>query len=433
MIDDSINSDGTVNASATMIASDSNAVFYDMDAVSNGTGTAASPYDNPYDAISNVGTKRYIYGKGTIVPDGTDTGSPFGASTVAVIDAPATRASEAARLYIRSWPGSSLTVDGDTSTQRCGFLANSNESYHTYRGIGFTDLDGSGDSESGWGIWYHYGTSAGINVEHCTFSEINGNTGTNVGGFCPWGVEGVKVWRCSFDNSSVGGSYTNGNATGIMSFIGDKVSVQRCHFGSNMGVGIYHKTTATGEIAFNVRFCFFDDVELHYGTSSPGHNGILTTNNVFDGSSAIIRHQVDSGLQSDNQISNNYFYLSGSGTVGAIHSRRMEDAVIYGNIFDACRGAFYDTVSSATQRYVDYNVTNGVTYEDWQIASTYYSSSAAMNTAVGFGANDTEGDPDPTNAASDDFTLGGSSVASGASIGATDAGVYLLGNEVIGP
>ena len=59
----------------------SNAIFIDADAVTNGTGTQASPYDNWYSARDSVlVTTRFIYIKGLMIPDATDKDSPASTS-----------------------------------------------------------------------------------------------------------------------------------------------------------------------------------------------------------------------------------------------------------------------------------------------------------------------------------------------------------------
>ena len=149
------------------IAADSDAVFFDADAVSNGVGTQASPYNNVYDAITNVGSKRYIYGKGTQTVDATGVLSLFG-ETQYGIPMPATRASEETRLYIRNWPSFSCTFQGDGSTSRRGFASYETDySYHTFRGLDFQNFDNTSISSCS-AIGYYYGNVTDINIELCT-------------------------------------------------------------------------------------------------------------------------------------------------------------------------------------------------------------------------------------------------------------------------
>lgn len=417
------------------IAADSDAVFFDSAAGGGGSGTQASPYNSIYTAISNVGSKRFIYCKGSVTPDGTNTGQPYGSSGNC-ITVPATRAGESARCIIRAWPGFTFTVDGNNNSDTNGFLAKSNQSYHTFRKIIFTQLSGDSTNRDAFGIWYHYGTSSAITVEHCTFSAIDGASGSNSGGVNLYNDGGGRVWRSTFGPVTLGG-VVNHNTAGVFSFDGEKISVQRCTFNASGAHGIYHKRIASTEISITARFNIFNDCDLEMGNSSQGHNATLITNNLFIGASGKIVHDTDdNGVHgSNNQISNNYFYKSSSySDAGAILVwAGYNDVLIFGNVFDQCAKAYVNYGNTiAYPRYIDYNVTYNVVGNDWRVDGTDYASSAAMYSATGFGQHNVEGNPSPTDGDNNDVTLGGGSAAIGANIGGTDAGVYLTSLEILG-
>ncbi|GAB1264211.1 hypothetical protein NBRC116492_10200 [Aurantivibrio infirmus] len=422
------------------IAPDNEAVFFDTNLGSNGNGSQNSPYNNIYDAIANVGAKRYIYGRGTVVPDSTNQGSPYG-QNVNCISVPASRNSEANRCIIRNWPGSTLTVNGNGGNYVSGFLSTSNESYHTYRGITFINMvTASGAGTPAWGIWYHYGTTAEINVELCDFDNINGGVGENHGGVNLYGITAGRVWRCKFSNIQTNGDNKNGNTGGVYSYLGNYLSVQRCEFAPTMAKGIFHKRTQTGDISLCSRFNIFRGCHLTYaisGGGNPGHAGILVTNNLFIGSGAALVHHSDQVVsqQNQNQISNNYFYQCGVFDQGAIQNFGGADFKIFNNIFDNCRWVYSDEqgFGGDTPSYFDHNIAfntqSNFALDNYNLFSaTAYAASFNAN----FNQNASAGNPRPTNTATEDFTLQNSSAAVAAGTGGVDAGIYLTGLEKIG-
>ena len=432
----------------TMIASDANAVFYDSAAAGGGTGTQASPYNSIYTAISNLGSKRYLYGKGVTVPDQTNSTGAGGTATASCIFPPATRTNETDRVFIRNWPGSTWDIDGATETTNgsCGFYTESGQSYQTYKGINFKNLNGTVTGTiNGHGIMYRYGNSVGINIEHCTADNINGTA--NNGAYQLWGVDGGRVWRCTSNNIQTNGDNTNGNTGGVYTYLGTNLSVQRCEF-TNSAQGVFHKRFALGDVSTAVRFCLFESSiqeAVHYSTSGsgdPSHEYTLVQSNVIKSSTIGISHNSgynDAGLGYKHCWSNNVFDTVASGTIGAIHFNEAFSSQIYNNIFLNCRRTWNETSDSTGLKspgveYANYNLEFGTTlagfFYGWK--GTGYGSAASLNAASGLAANDATGDPLFTNAVANDYTLQGGSLALTGGVSGTEQGVYLSGTEVIG-
>jgi ribosomal protein L35AE/L33A len=417
---------------------DADAIFFDTASGSNGTGTAANPYNNVNDAITNVGSKRYICGKGTVVPNQ----SVGAGGTVDGIEMPATRTNEATRLYIQKWPGFTLTVDGSSVTNRAGFYGNSGESYHTYKGIDFANLDTTGTGSECYGVMLQYGGSTDINVEYCSGDDLNGATNTAM--FQPWGVDGGKMWRCTTNNIQVNGVNTNENAAGMLTFDGKNLTVQRNTF-TLSDSGVYHKRIATlGDVStrfsFNISPLHFG---VHYGFSgTSGHSYAIVQGNLFEGcSSSGVYHVVNGDTSTvptkSLYITNNIFDSCGAGETGAILCRNAYENVIFNNIFLNCRKTWADVYDSTgiktpTMEYADYNNDFGTTLtsQRYELAAVNYSTAAALPDSLG--DNDSTLDPEFTNAASDDYTLAALSNSIGSGVGSTNRGIYLTGIEVVG-
>tara|TARA_R110000851_G_scaffold327999_1_gene498176 strand:+ start:29 stop:1771 length:1743 start_codon:yes stop_codon:yes gene_type:complete len=428
------------------IASDSDAVFYDS-AATGGTGTQADPYDSIYTAITNIGSKRYIYGKGSTVITATNQVSIAGSGTINCINAPATRANEAARAYIRNWPGFTWGISG-TGTTTGGFFAEAGESYHTYRGIDFSGLDSSGATIANcFGVFYRYNNSSGINSELCTYDDINGATGANNGGFMPWGVDGFRSWRNTYNNIQTNGVNTNENTGGVTLFNGESGSMQRDKC-TNMYHGLYHKNTVSPQVSTSVRFCIMKTLTQgvayrEAGAGQDGHQYPVTQNNLFSACDIGIYHwvTVGGGVSAEKLAwSNNVFDTCGGGTEAAIQFRAAFNSQIYNNIMLDCRRVWNDAqdaeaTKSPDVEYADYNVEFGTTLTSqrygWKGAA--YSTAALLDTASGFAGNDVSADPVFTNTALDDYTLDTGSSATGAGVSSVDCGIYLTGIEVVGP
>ncbi len=424
------------------IASDADAVFYDSAAAIGGNGTQVSPYNSLTTAIANLGSKRYLYGKGTTTPSEAITIS--GTTGTTGINIPATRTSETTRLYIQKWPGFTWTIDGGVSTTIAGFYAESGQSYQTFKSISFINLNNSGNAH-GFGIFYHYGNSTDINIEYCTGDNINGRAGNNNGSFMVWGVSGAKVWRCTSNNIQTAGDNTNQNTAGVFYYSAENISVQRCEF-SNSSNGVFAKRTEAGAVLVSCAFNIFKtDVGIRYGYASPAYEpnfGIAISNLFKNCPNSGIAHYGSSASQAGkNWICNNVFDNSGSGDVGAVYARDTYDIQIFNNIFYNCR-KMWDIPETVAQQsntskkqieYADYNHDYGTTLTRYEYLSVYYNTSAALNAASGFAANDSSGDPLFTNPTQDNYTLKKGSPCLGTGVVGTDKGIYLTGIERLGP
>jgi hypothetical protein len=429
------------------IAPDSDAVFCDADAATNGSGTQASPYNSIHDAISNVGSKRYVYLRGTHTMDGTVRDGD--GTNHDIIRVPATRSGEDTRVYVRNWPGYSITIQGDgVSTDQTAFWTGSasstggGESYCTYRGIDFLDLDSTNTSEQG-GVYYEYGNSVGINIERCTARQFASHT--NMGGFLLWGVDGAKVWRCTVDDIAVSGNQENANACGFQTYDGKNISVQRCRF-SNLHAGIYHKRVATaGDVSTCARWNYFDDCEIEYGfsgASDAAHSYTIVQGNLFKGgaSNDFLHYNTTNTAalgNGENWVFGNVWDGCGVGETAPVGRRIMFGVMILNNIMANCTGVWREQDDNSGVggdiKYADYNHAYNISGTPYEWRATNYATAALLEAASGHEANATSGDPDFTDSANDDYTLGGLSNADGNGVDGTDHGIYLTGIEVVGP
>ncbi len=430
------------------IAPDSQAVFFDTNASLNGNGTQASPYDNIYDAIGNVGSKRYIYGKGTVTPDGTNTGLIGG--TFNCITPPAGRASEETRVYIRNWPGNTLVVDGAGASNINGFFTEGGESYQTYRGIQFKNINVTGVAgfNNGAAIFYNYGSSTMINIELCSADNINGST--NDGAYMLWGVDGGKVWRCTSNNIQDNGDNTNQNTAGVFYYSSTNLSIQRCEF-TNSANGIFMKRMEAGDVLASANFNLFKTgIGIRYGYGSLGQepNYGIVQSNLFKGNTLYygIQHTGAGATQAGYQwIMNNVFDNSGGGNNGAIHIIDTYDCVIVNNIFARCK-KIWDIPNNIQQdpaRNIiaqgDYNHEfDDIGYRSMyheHLSVEYYTLSGVGSLNAAFPAlesNTVSSNPLFSNVGLDDYTLQAGSPCLAAGIDNTDKGIYLTGIELIG-
>lgn len=427
------------------IASNSAAVFYDAQASSGGNGTLQSPYNNILTAIANVGNKRYLYGRGITTVNTEYTTKLEGTSGLYMLPAPAGRSDENNRIYVRNWPGHNWTVKGSgNSTSRGGFYAKSGESYHTYRGINFADLDASSIA-NGFGVFYQYGNSEGINVELCSAENINGRSGYNNGAYMLWGVNGGKVWRCAAKNIQTAGSNSNQNTAGIFSYDGENLSIQRCDV-SDASSLMYHKRVSPGSTSSSVRFCIDKtNYGVHYGasgSSGASHSYTIVQGNFFsaNGKPGIYHWpggDGSNGLNSGEKHwwANNVFYGRGGGEEAAITFRQGYKAAIFNNIMLNCRKVWAEftntTQYGAVIEFANFNLDQGTTLtsQRYEWKGVNYSSASALFSEGGYAGNDNTGDPLFT---STYLPRVGSPARSGG-VGGSAQGIYLIGIEQLGP
>jgi hypothetical protein len=432
------------------IAIDASAVFYDS-AATGGTGTQADPYDSIYTAIANVGAKRYIYGKGTTIPDGTNTANPNGGGGIVnCINFPATRTDESDRLYIRNWPGNTWTVDGGAGNEEIGFYSDGGRNYISWKGIDFSGLHawasvGSKFAEGG-GISNHKIAAFALNVEHCTFDDIDGSTNTS--GFNPYKVDGFKVWRSTFNDIAVNGDNDHANAAGILTYDGENGSVQRCNFSLTHN-SVYHKRLIDPAIRIttstSIRFNFSDRSGVHFGrsgSSGSGHFYTIVQGNVFKNASSSQRsgiwHITDNDLQIGEKAwwCGNVFDTCGSGETFPIYFNRVNDTQMFNNIMYNSRACWTsnNVYPNTDVEYADYNDMFGSTAAiEYEYKNVGYATPAALNAFDSrFAGNDITTDPLFTNPATNDYSLQGGSPNLTSGVDGTQSGVYLAGIEVIG-
>ena len=439
---------GVINTGA--IASDDNAVFYDS-AAGTGEGTAADPYGSIYTAIANAGSKRYIYGKGTTIPDGTNTTSLLGDGGANCIDLPTTRDSEATRLFIQNWPGNTWTVTGNGGTSHKGFSAESRTvDYQTLRGITFTDLDCTTPEGNGCALYLAAGSSCSfISVERCTSSDIKGTTNSAM--VRAQSSDNLKIWACTSDGVSIPALVSQDNAAAIaLLFECKNVSVQRCK-GSNSEHLAFDKRPNDGTApALSMRFCTngLNQRKLFSIFSGGGGTSFMWSicqNNVVVGVEPLSGNNPNA---SDNPIgiftgntrttndlhhwSNNTFYYSGYGERGAIDTW-LNNVVAYNNLYYDARIAIHDRVNgSGNFLYLDYEQSFRPSLAEiyWKGSSSTWADVTADTAETTFADNISTADPNFVDAI--DFVPQNSDALTGG-VGGTERGYRLTGVEIIGP
>lgn len=434
-----------------VVASDANAVFYDSEAVTNGTGTQANPYNSVYDAIAAIGSKRYLYGKGTTVPDATNSVNPNGGGGIVdCIILPTGRTGESNRMFIRNWGGATWTITGGMATNKIGFYSDGGtnfnvSNYITFKGLIFTSLNAAGVTfAEGGGIGYFKSGGVGINVEECIFSNINGSTNTS--GANLYAVEGAKIWKCTADTIQVNGSSTDGNAGGLcLYYSSNKFSIQRCDI-QNTGVAIYPKRPSG--VSPVVRFCKINNcnkgMDFGFGSATHALEYLCVQNNIFENCidfSAMDFRAPDPNAVGRSLISNNVFSNCGrDNNTGALLVRDVYDTLIYNNIFIDCSKIFTigaTEFSSNPERnvlqYYDFNLAFNLSGDRYFYLGVQYPTALALNSvAPEFANNDGLANPLFIDATNGDFTLQAGSPALTGGVDGTQQGAYLSDFYTIG-
>ena len=417
----------------------SDAIFYDSAAAGGGDGTQSTPYNNLYTAIGALSSERYLYLKGSFTPDNTNTANPNGGG--GIVDCvfwPTGRAGESTRLIIRNWPGSTFTYTGGASTNKDGFYSSGGKNYITFRGLAFSSIDSSGQTNAeAFGVGCMGTGATDITVEKCTFDDINGST--NTAGIKLYSSSNCKAWRCTANNIQVNGSNTNGNSGGVwLSYSATTASVQRCTV-TNAHIGVYFKRPGT--VDGSVRFCDTETevgVQFGFGSATAECNYAIVQSNLIKdgvGEAAIYINNRDTSATGRQWVCQNVIenFRPSTGDVRAINTINAVDAIIFNNIFDDCRGVWgaFNTTTDAVL-YANYNHDFGTTLNRHKINGTNYADIAAVN-VLNWELNSVEDtDPKFTNPATNDFTLQVGSPALTGGVGSSEQGIYFTGDEVVG-
>ena len=432
---------------------DANSVFYDSDAPDDGDGSRLKPFNDVYMALASVGKKRYFYGKGITVPDGTNKVNPNGGGGVVdCIFLPEGRSSDDNRLVLRNWPGHEWLITGHSATNKIGFYSDGGDNlvssnFITFKGINFKNLDSSGARYAeGGGINYFKDGGKGINVEDCNFESINGSTNTS--GFNAYNVNGVKVWKCRAKNVAVKGSLTNQNASGLCVFYGsNNMSFQRCDV-SETYVGLHFKRLGKNNVSPVVRFCKIKDVSkgIKFGFGSANHeiNFTCIQSNLFKNCRRYMAIEV-TGASPDalgnNQINNNVFDNCGGGDNGAIHIKDSYEFIIFNNVFVNCR-KMWDVPESIPYQsnehrevlsFADFNHDFATSLVRYEYLGEYYKKSEALSQAFPqMASEDTTGEISFSSPEDDDYSLTTISKNVVSGYKGTSKGIYLTGVEQLG-
>ncbi len=432
---------------------DANAVFYDSEAPDDGDGSRLKPYNNVYTALASVGTKKYFYGRGTTVPDGTNKIKPNGGGgEVDCIFMPEGRKSDDERLILRNWPGHEWIITGNSSNHKIGFysdggLRTPESNYVSFKGIKFYNLDSTRvkSTECG-GINYFKNGGVSINIESCSFENINGSTNTS--GFNAYGVNGAKIWRSKANNVAVRGDLSNQNASGLCVFYGSSnMSFQRCEV-SDTYVGLHFKRPSKGNISPVVRFCKIKDtfkgIKYGFGTTNQEVNFTCIQSNLFKNCRRYMAIEVTGASPNalgNNQINNNIFDNCGEGDNGAIYIKDAYEFKIFNNIFVNCRKTWDvpEPIEYQTNKerevllFADFNHDFATSLVRYEYLGEYYRKSAALSAAFPhLASQDTTGEisfGDPEN---DDYSFATMSTSVASGYEGTVKGIYMTGIERLG-
>ena len=429
-----------------------NAIYIDAGAATNGTGTAASPYNNWYSARDALlVTDRVMYIKGLMIPNATDSvafGAP--AKNFGLLTTFGGRTSESQRLVIRNWAGFTGGITGGGLTDTTGFTCNGQlgiavtTRFITFRNLSCIDLDNSaGNTVSGVCGFLRTRSSGGDLVEDFTAENItvDGILSGATSNSAVWLTEEgsrFKLWRWSVTNAI--------NINNIPLFIleayrTDNISVQRCT-GSQTAGSLYEKEgiQGLGGVGLSARFNVLSGGQIRIQTqgNSNALDFHIIQNNVFDTTaennfSAPIGFFTSSGLwvTSKQHISSNVFYNYDFGGNGHMRSKSAGwgGIIMYNNIFYESLTAWRFDTGVDVAEYIDYNhyqndvLTNQPLY--YYFGPTPYTDLASLRAAEGFDIQSTVGTPVFTNAGSGDFTVPTNSNALSSGVSGTQKGVYL--------
>lgn len=438
--------------SSTMIASDTNAWFFNADAGSDGTGTQASPFNTwgSLRSAQNTTKKRYIYMRGTYVPEDIWIDMDSGGASMG-------GSSEATRTYIMQWPGQTLTITSDAGADHRGFYSDSsgNNDYITWKNITFNGLSNINQTSNGPGFcWRARTTNAGWTIENCSVVDhVQGQNSGQASIFLEGNPVGANVYKTLIQNPQ----RANGNpGVGIESYDGGTHSVTSCTFTNS--TGIYQKDAPqTGEFGMTVRHCVFGP-EANLFLDNLGTNPDPTyqivqgnifyyyTQNIYTKSA--LNFARGTGAASGTGGAGIWMVgniIAGSGgnngnNFSVLFDYHESGITVFNNIWVDGYGFMHHWGTTSGNdiealEFLNYNHSNNVPVAGvyrWEFGADGYTTTTAFNTATGFAANHSTGDPLFNNLAGYDVTLKAGSPCIGTGVSGTDKGAYLTGAEQIG-
>ena len=433
----------------------SNAIFIDADAETNGTGTQTSPFNNWYSARDAVLiTTRFVYIKGLMVPDTTDSPFRVTAKHFKVLGGFGNRTSESQRIVVRNWPNFVGGVSGLAAGETAGFLLDTQAGntpdlrYITFKGLDFQDLDstagGIGSTGSpGFAIWTKGG--AGDVVEYITGENINVNRIVSgktsaIGVWYSEDVKQIKMWKWNVQNASYGES-DNGNMMTFECYRTDNVSIQNCTLGQTAG-DLFQKECFSDVIKVGptIRFNFLDGPRLrinNQGSTRLQQDFNIVQNNVIVNSIMdsnanpllLDNNGANSSVSTKSVVSNNTFYNYERSSLGHItsNSASLAGICIYNNIFSESDVAVRVRPEAAPLEYLDYNFyQNNVKSPQPRFANRAFPeiNLATLQSTSSFEANAVTGNPIFIDAENGDFTLTNNSPALTGGVSGTTMGAF---------
>ncbi len=304
-------------------------------------------------------------------------------------------------------------------------------------GLSFIRVSGF-EVRNTWGsALYTRNGASDITFEYNYIHNIDGQTGSNVGG-----IRFDQVVRPTARNNTIHtirvGGVTNGNAACIHSYGMEDALIENNNL-SDAYNGVYHKLS-TGRIGAMIRRNVIHNVKLgiYYdvqGGGSPGHVNQRATQNVIYNSERGVYLRAKNASPS-----NDGFYVWNN----------VIDTSLYGVIFDNAKNVdIYNNViigplskqaiASRSKvisiNRIDYNAYFNSDYfvmDQYGSSQVNYSSLSSWQSGEGFDTNSIMGDPLFVDRALNDYRLTNSSPLIGAGMNGENIGAYLTGNEVIG-
>ena len=425
---------------------EANAIFMDASSNTAGDGTRDNPYNDWITVRNNLSqSTRYVYIKGFFnTSNSIDAPTGVGDGWHAELRNVGHRTSENERLYIRSWPGFDGGIDGNGSTNMCGFKMEDGGSYVTFRKLTFKNL---ANSAPGSNKCYFLRTDSRsvFNHDHitCESLEVDGVVAGQVAATAGWYSEGYclgyKMWRCNLQNLS---QSDLSQMWGFESYSAAAVSIQRCTFGK-MCEGVYEKQppSISGQVGFTIRFNYFDTGFTRFSSQGalPMTNWGIVQSNIFHNPIEPPMRHFRTSPASDSQkrwIVGNVIHNWQHGTLGAVwmNAPEFRNTTAFNNIFHKVRVAYrYDDDQLTAPEFSNFNhFYNGSSGLIYRFDSGEYNALDSLRSAKKYELSSEESEPLFENAQLGDFRLSSQSPCKNSGISGTDKGVYLTGVEIIG-